>query len=122
MRTWRPGRSGTSARTRWPSARCDDSSRRTNALIVPIPTARPAQSSIVASSVSRSTISSTRSWYVVTVSPSTFHAPSSPTGSPSTLSFRTTLWITIVYCWRSSSASANTKGSSSPSMKSAIVQ
>ena len=34
-------------------------------------------------------------------------------GSPSRLQPAATLWTTIVYCWRSSSASANTNGSSS---------
>ena len=45
--------------------------------------------------------------------PSICQAPSSPPAAPSRASSAATLWTTIVYCWRSSSASANTNGSSS---------
>ena len=46
-------------------------------------------------------------------SPSMLHAPSSPAGVPRRASWAATWCTTIVYCWRSSSASANRNGSSS---------
>ena len=59
----RSSRRATSARISAPSDRCDDSSRRTNALIVPEPDRAPGPvDRRCRSSLSRSTISSTRSW------------------------------------------------------------
>ena len=55
-------------------------------------------------------------------SPLIDHMPSSPRRWPSLLSRAATLWITIVYCWRSSSASANRNARSSCSTNSAMVQ
>ena len=60
------------------------------------------------SSVSLSMIRSIRSSYVVTTRPPILTAPWSPYASASKRSRLATWWITIVYCCRSSSASANT--------------
>ena len=83
--------------------------RRTKAFTVPCPIARPAQSAEVNSSCSRSAIIRARDSKSAIASPSMATPPS---GSPSTASrsFATTLWMMIVYCCRSSSASANTNG------------
>ena len=93
-----------------------------NAFTVPVVVARPAQCSRVPSSSTRSQMKSTSSPNVEIASPSIDHMPSSPRRWPSLLSRAATLWITIVYCWRSSSASANKKARSSCSTNSAIVQ
>ena len=84
-----PARRATSARTSGASARCDDSSRRTNALIVPMPTARPGPvergvvvGDPVDDEVDEVVVGAQRS------SPSIGHAPSSPTGSPSRAQLR----------------------------------
>ena len=111
------GALGTSARTSGPSARCDDSRRRTNALIVPRPVAaRPSRPSW---SSSRDLVDDERrrargrSRTRLAVDPP--RAVVADRLDRRACSARATLWTTIVYCWRSSSASANTNGSSSSS-------
>ena len=118
-----PAPRGMSARTRRSRARRADTSRRTNACTVPRVIAGPAHARCVSgslSSVTRASISSTSSPKVRTVVPSSCQAPSSPTAMPC-FSRRVTLWMTIVYWLRSSSASANTNGSSSSRQKSSSV-
>ena len=114
---------GTSARTRrlrWGTA---PHSRRTKALMVPAPMARPAHrwASYSSSSSTLASMSSTRARSVRTVVPSIDTAPS-PAGLASSRSRAATLCTTIVYCWRSSSASAKRNGSSSWAQNCSSVQ
>ena len=95
--------------------------RRMKALTVPAPMARPAQRSASPSSWTRFEMISTSSRNVRAVSPSMRTAPS-PAAWASAASRAVTLCTTIVYCWRSSSASANRKGSSSSWQNCSSVQ
>src|SRR6185437_8423141 len=103
---------GRSARTRGRIGLSDERSRRTNALTVPVPTAGPAHSHRLSSSLTLATTKSTRSSYVRSSVPSTVQAPSMPAGAPWVRSRVATWCTTIVYWLRSSSTSANTYGSS----------
>ena len=116
---WRSGL-GTSpriSRSRWRTA---PKSRRTRALTVPAPRARPAHSSRVSSFWTRSAMNSAKERKSVRAQPSITTPPSSKLSTFA--SFAATLWIAIVYCWRSSSASVNTNGNSRSRQNSASVQ
>ncbi len=110
-----------SPRSRGPSGRWDDRSRRTNAFTVPRPMAGPAQSGRVTSSVTLLQMKSTSSRQVRRMFPSMVTAPSLPAGWASRLSRLVTWCTTIVYWFFSSSTSANTYGSSSRSQNSCRV-